>query len=232
MAENKINILVTRKLRSQAHLVAGKQSWLTDEIPFIKIVPDESENIRERIHALASQKIGTIFTSINTVKAVTGQLTKVPQWCIFCISGATQNALLQLFSPQAIQATAKNAALLSEEILAHNQFRELVFFCGNRRMDELPTRLRAEGISVKEVEVYQTILTPVHLTKVYQAILFFSPSAVQSFFSINTLPAHTVLFSVGDTTTAALSARCNNTILTCNRPSEEGMIQMITDYFA
>ena len=42
-------------------------------------------------------------------------------------------------------------------------------------------------LSVDEVIVYKTIETPKVLTKQYDGILFFSPSAVKSFFSKNSI---------------------------------------------
>ena len=109
--------------------------------------------------------------------------------------------------------------------------KEVTFFCGNLRMNHLPNRLSAGGIQVKEIMVYQTELTPIAITKEYEAILFFSPSAVHSFFSINTTPVHTVLFSIGETTTAAIETYCNNKVITSSWPAEADMLEMATAYF-
>ena len=83
---------------------------------------------------------------------------------------------------------------LAEKIIPEINDREVIFFCGNLRRNDLPDALRQKGITVREITVYQTSLTPVTIEKEYDAVLFFSPSAAESFFSKNSLPAKTVLF--------------------------------------
>ncbi len=231
MAENKIEILSTRELNTVVLQKAVLQNINVEANAFIKIIPEVSQEIRALIQSLAQQQLTVIFTSVNAVNVITTQLTVVPAWKIFCIGGATKNALLRFFNASSIIATAKNAILLSEKIMAYGNVKEVVFICGNSRMDHLPDRLGAAGIKVNELVVYQTVATPMPSTKDYNGILFFSPSAVHSFFSINTLPVHTVLFSIGESTTAAIAAYCSNKVVTSSWPSETDMLDMVTAYF-
>ncbi|HRP56098.1 uroporphyrinogen-III synthase [Agriterribacter sp.] len=232
MAGNKIKILSTRLLNSELLQKAGLQDMDVEANAFIKIIPDVSQETDAFIQSLALQPATVIFTSINAVNVVTSRLTiAAPPWKIFSIGGATKNALLYFFDASSIIADAKNAILLSEKIIAYGEIKEVVFFCGNRRMNHLPERLGTANIKVNELLVYRTIETPVITTMEYEGILFFSPSAADSFFSTNTIPVHTVLFSIGESTTAAIQSYCGNKVITSQWPAESNMLEMVADYF-
>ena len=218
MVENKIKILSTRALNSELLNKTGLQDMDVEADAFIKIIPDVSQETAAFIQSMALQPAAVIFTSVNAVNAVTARLTVAPPWKIFSIGGATKDALQHFFDASSIVASAKNATLLSEKIIAYGSIKEVVFFCGNRRMNHLPEKLDDAGITVKELHVYQTVETPVATTKEYEGILFFSPSAVESFFSINTIPVHTILFSIGESTTAAIESYCSNKVITSKWP--------------
>lgn len=52
-------------------------------------------------------------------------------------------------------------------------------------MDTIPSSLLAYDLFLEELVVYDTILLPHTINRTYDAIFFFSPSAVESFFSVN-----------------------------------------------
>jgi uroporphyrinogen-III synthase len=98
-----------------------------------------------------------------------------------------------------IKDTASTASKLAEKIIPVINAAEVVFFCGNLRRSELPEALVQKGIAVKEIIVYKTSLAPVSINKKYDAVIFFSPSAAESFFSRNSVPRNTALFVMGET---------------------------------
>lgn len=127
-----------------------------------------------------------VFTSRNAVTVIEKYLhnlgsTPLLDWNVFSITGKTTDALLTYFNPERILGTAKDSTRLSELILK-TEVKEVLYFCGNIRRDELPSRLLSNGVLVKEVIVYQTTATPVKCEENFDGILFFSPSAVDSFF--------------------------------------------------
>ena len=81
-----------------------------------------------------------------------------------------------------VESTANDAVSLAELIAEDRFVDEVIFFCGDQRRDELPEILRQHEVVVNEIVVYQTIAVPHKIEKQYHGILFFSPSAVQSFF--------------------------------------------------
>jgi uroporphyrinogen-III synthase len=71
------------------------------------------------------------------------------------------------------------------------------------------------------------------IDKVYDGILFFSPSAVESFFSKNKLPEQTVLFAIGNTTAKTIHRRyCNNRIMISDQPGKDELIEQAIEYFS
>lgn len=231
MAVKNITILSTRNVNKELTNKAALQDIYIEVIPFIKTLSDTSDKTVKHIRDLAEKPLNVIFTSSNAVEAVKTQLSSKPPWKIFCTGGATKEILLRFFDEAAIVASAKNATLLAEKILQHSYVKELVFFCGNQRLNDLPENLKASNVQVEEAVVYQTIETPVMISKSYQGILFFSPSAANSFFSENTISVSTVLFSIGKTTTATLESYCSNQIITSQWPGEASMFDLVIDYF-
>jgi uroporphyrinogen-III synthase len=146
------------------------------------------------------------------------------------LSGKTKNSLNPNIKESQIIATAENASALAQKIIEHNA-KEIVFFCGNKRRDELPGILKRAGIKLEEIVVYETVETPVVSTKDFDGILFFSPSAITSFFSVNRLNKNSICFAIGKTTADALKEYTNNKIIISEYPGEEMMLATVNFYF-
>jgi uroporphyrinogen-III synthase len=78
--------------------------------------------------------------------------------------------------------------------------------------------------------VYKTEEVPVKVSKDYNGILFFSPSAVRSFFSRNTIGDKTTPFTAGTTTANALSTYTNKVVIS-EHPSQASMINKLIEYY-
>ena len=219
------SLVINESLVSAAHPAAR-----VDVILFIKIVLNEDKDTRGEILADARQALTVIFTSTNAVRAVTNVLQHPPDWKIFCVGSETKKRVTSFFGESAVMDYAGNAEELSEKIIRAGQVKEAVFFCGDQRRDILPDQLRAAGISLKELALYQTLLTPVRLTKTYDAVLFFSPTAVTSFFSLNTPSSKTILFALGETTANAIRNLSDNEVLLSPKPDKTALLQIAIDY--
>ncbi|MBC7650920.1 MAG: uroporphyrinogen-III synthase [Deinococcales bacterium] len=231
MQNKSVNILFTRQLEGLLMQKAALKNILIDTVNFIVTEPVTDAVTIEKIVAYGHQKITAIFTSTNAVEAVQAQLLNEINWDIYCIGGATKDAVIDIFGETKIKAVAKSAANLGDKIITANNVDKLVFFCGDQRLTTLPETLTANGIEVNEVIVYQTILTPQIVEKNYNGIAFFSPSAVHSFFSENTTSTNVIMFAIGKTTAATLASYCTNQIVTCEWPGSEQMVEAINQYF-
>jgi uroporphyrinogen-III synthase len=195
-----------------------------DAVPFIGI---EYPDGMEEIETLFLQPLTVVFTSVNAVNAVARWIHKKPDWRVYCISGATFGAVVRLFGEKAVRGKAGSAAELAEVIREREAGKtgELVFFCGDQRREDLP------ALGVTEKIVYRTVLTPQKVARTYDGIAFFSPSAVESFFSVNVIAGGIPLFVIGPTTEAAIRARCTNPVITGEEPDKVKLVRQMTDHF-
>lgn len=230
-------VLSTKKLESSLVKKAEANGIEVIEQEAIRVKPILSKEKWDEISSVLEKRLDfAVFTSSNAVVAVKKYLNEYvnhrpQQWKIFCLSGKTKEALAKnedLFGT--IEATASSAAELAKRII-ENGSTELVFFCGDRRREELPIILQEAGVHVQEVVVYEVEETPVVATEDFEAILFFSPSAVQSFFSLNQLQKDVVCFAIGQTTANSIANFVGNRVIVSELPSQERMLSLVHTYF-
>jgi uroporphyrinogen-III synthase len=169
---------------------------------------------------------------MNAVDAVACHLTKSkPDWKIYCIGITTNKLVKHYFGESAILGTATNASELAGLIVEERKTSRLNFFCGDQRREELPAILRNSNIRVNEIEVYRTTEIQHSIEKLYDGVLFFSPSAVSSFFKSNQVPPSTIIFSIGATTASEIKSNTNNTIVVSELPGKDSLVKKMIDHF-
>ena len=203
-----------------------------DIVSFIDTTPLQTTGIKEEIGKIIKQPASVVFTSMNGVNAVAAYINgQVPDWNIFCIGNTTRQLAARYFGEQSIHTVGNNASDLADKMITNKSVKQVVFFCGDQRREELPGKLRQNGIPVQEVIVYHTINTPYRIEKAYDGILFFSPSAVQSFFHANAVLPSTFLFAIGQTTAEAIKTFTDNTIIESERPGKEELVKKMFQFF-
>ena len=231
MQNNKIHLLSTRPVGAMLVSEAAQNNIVIDEVSFIKTEGITTADIEKKIREFSQQNITAVFTSINALNVVEKFISDKTSWKIFCIGNATKKSAEKIFGPENIAETAFYGNQLAERIIENSSVKEVVFFCGAQRRDELPGKLKKNGIKVEEVVVYKTIKTPVILTKEYDGILFFSPSAAQSFFSKNTVTHKTQIFAIGTTTASAIKSFTQEHLIIAEIPGKENLVNMAISHF-
>lgn len=233
MQQNKFQILCTRPLDSTLIQEASTAGIAIDEIAFIETAPIKTQEVKQQIVQAVLSPATVVFTSMNAVDAVVAQKHNLQtDWSIYCI-GTTTNKLVSLyFGENSISGTANSAAELALLIVEDRFAENVIFFCGDQRREELPEILIKNNIEVKEIVVYQTIAVPHQISKQYHGILFFSPSAVESFFSTNSITPQTILFAIGITTATAIKKFTNNTIIISDAPGKENLVHKMIKHFS
>lgn len=230
-------VLSTKKLEPWLLAKATEADIDIQEQEAILVKPILTKEKWDEVFSLLEKKIGhAVFTSSNAVTAVRKYLHEYinhlpPHWKIFCLSGKTKDVLTantEIFGT--IEATASSATELAQQVIEHG-VKELLFFCGDRRRDELPMLLQNAGIIVHEVVVYEVEEIPAVVTDDYEAVLFFSPSAVESFFSANQLKKNTVCFAIGQTTAASIKQATQNELFISKEPTQEALLDEVITYF-
>ena len=163
-----------------------------------------------------------IFTSQNGVK---GFFIQYPEFQtrelnIFCVGDKTKAEILE--NGYEVVASANSSRELANLIARDFKEKEFLYICGSMRREELPKILKKEKISIKELEVYTTSLSPKKFNRTFEGVLFFSPSGVKSFCKENDLNSSTA-FCIGETT-AAEAKKYTQHIIIANKPSIENVI--------
>ncbi|GEO09803.1 uroporphyrinogen-III synthase [Segetibacter aerophilus] len=233
MKDKEVCILSTRPVDGALIEKAAHQNIVIDTIAFIEVKKMISNKVAGRINSIAGEKATVVFTSMNAVEIVveTVPITPLmPDWKIYCIGGATFTLVKKYWPYDNVIFTAKDANELADRII-ENKEKSVYFFCGNKRREELPTLLQKQNIEVEELVVYETIETPQSANKTYDGLLFFSPSAVHSFFSYNKPAAETIFFAIGNTTASAIKQFSTNSIIVSDFPAKDQLIDKAIEYF-
>lgn len=225
IVDNGIKILSTRPLNDEILQDAALQGIDISVLSFIDTAPIQSIEVAEEVEQASLLQTAVIFTSMNAVEAVTEILFGlVPDWQVYCIGFTTRNLVAAYFGEDGIAGTADSAANLAKKIVKDANSDEVYFFCGDQRREELPAILSGAGIIVNEIVVYETIATPHKLTEPFAGVLFYSPSAVDSFFQHNNLGDHALAFAIGITTATAIEKYCANKIIIADEPGKEQLV--------
>ncbi|WP_205509465.1 uroporphyrinogen-III synthase [Longitalea arenae] len=229
---NKIYILSTRPLETALIEAAKAKDIHIDIVSFIDTTPVATTSIKEEIAKIIKQPASVVFTSMNAVNTVAAHINgQIPDWNIFCIGHTTRQLVARYFGEQSIHTVGNNAVELADKMISNKQVKQVVFFCGDQRREELPGKLRQNGIMVQEVIVYHTISTPHKIEKAYDGILFFSPSAVHSFFYANAVLPSAILFAIGQTTADAIKSFSTNTVIESEKPGKDELVKKMFQFF-
>lgn len=231
MTKSKIKLLSTKLIGSPLSDLAIAHSFSIDEIPFIETDAIRSSEVKNRIIELSKQQRTVIFTSATAVNAVKEFLSSRPAWKIFCIGYKTKKIVVETFGQRNLIDTADNGEQLAAEIIKYPLQGRIVFFSGNQRRELMPALLKLNGIALEELVVYNTIEKPQVISKIYDGILFFSPSAVRSFFSKNTLSPRVLLFAIGATTANEIKLFTSHPVVTSLHPDIADLIQLVIQHF-
>lgn len=229
---NNFTILSTKVLKPYIKQQLVDNDFNVIEHDFIKI--EQLQNL-DIVSVLNGQLPNYIFTSKNAVRCFVKQVSdnkiKINKKSVFAaLSGETQKTLAD--EGFAAKITADNAADLAKKIVREQSFKEAIFFCGDKRREELPELLKEGGVLLKEMMLYKNVEQVKQIEKSFQAIMFFSPSAIQSFFKENILPKAVACFCIGYTTANALKEhKVSNKIIVSNYPSQQNMVDVLLNYF-
>lgn len=217
-----INILSTKKLLPNQKQVLFDANIDLIEEDFIetKIKNFELSNVNENL----------IFTSQNAVKSVLQhpKIQELKNKNVFAVGIKTKSLLEE--NGFDVDVHTDYAFDLAEIISLIYNKEKYTFFCGNLRREALPNTLKKNGIVFNEIEVYETNITSKKITNKLDGILFFSPSAVESYLKTNTIK-NEICFCIGETTAEALEEKEINNIIIADQPSVENVITEVVEYY-
>lgn len=170
-----------------------------------------------------------IITSQNAAQSILlhSKCEELKTKNVFCV-GLKTKALLEENGFNVI-VYVDYASDLAEIITLIYSIESYTFFSGNLRKETLPKALKEAKIKFNEIQVYETTLTPQKIKTTVDGILFFSPSAVESYLKDNKIKAE-ICFCIGNTTAESLDKVTKN-IIVADQPSVENVIDDVIEEY-
>jgi len=215
------SILSTKILLSQQKKALLEAGFSVTEANFIK-----TENSNFDLKGINDN---LIFTSQNAAQSVLlhPQCEELKSNNVFCVGMKTKAFLEENgFNVLVYLDYASDLAEIITLIYAKESF---TFFSGNLRKETLPKALKAAKVNFNEIQVYETSLTPQKIKTPVDGILFFSPSAIESYLMENKIK-NEICFCIGETTAEALEKTTRN-IIVADQPSVENVIEDVIEEF-
>ncbi len=212
-----IALLVTKQLTATQQALFSKDKFLLHRYSAISIHP-ESIVFPKKVK-------NVIVTSQHAAKMLVAE--KVQMSNVFCVGKKTASIFIS--ENQKVNKTAENASELANFIVKTAKKEHFLFFCGNLRRSELPKILNESSVSFTEKVVYKTSYNLQKFTQNFKGILFFSPSAVQSYTQQNSL-TNSIAFCIGKTT-ASEAKKHGPKIIIAAQTTIEATIAAVIAYF-
>jgi len=220
---SQVSILSTKTLSVEQRQVFLDADFDLLEQDFIEI---ENKNFE-----LKNINTNLIFSSQNAVLSLMEQngWEMLKSKNVFCVGEKTKE-LLELNGFK-VDVYMDYASELAEIITLIYNKESYTFFSGNLRKETLPKALQQAGIIFNEIEVYQTKLAPFKISsqEKFQGILFFSPSAVESYLTNNKIQSE-ICFCIGYTTASALINITKNIVIP-EQPTIEDVIEAVIEEY-
>jgi uroporphyrinogen-III synthase len=223
--QNAISILSTKTLLSHQKQALLDANFNVIDTNFIKTENSDFD--------LKGINDNLIFTSQNAAQSVllhpksSALIPKLRDKNVFCV-GLKTKALLEEngFNVDVYVDYASDLAEIITLIYANESY---TFFSGNLRKETLPKALKAAKVNFNEIQVYETTLTPHKIKESIDGILFFSPSAVESYLAANKIK-NEICFCIGNTTAEALD-KITKKIIVADQPSVENVIEDVIEEY-
>ena len=197
------------------------------------IVSESSDFIKVRSNRIPSKAVkefleNVIITSKNGVEALLDNFTKeeLNFKHIYCVGRRTKKLIQQKIG--AVNHAEKNAAKLAEYLSKEMEGDSVTYFCSDLRLDTLTRILTENKIKVNEVEAYKTMYSPEVVSKNIKGVLFFSPSAIESYLQKNT--ADKVAFCIG-ASTAKEAYKYFEKVEIAQIPTVESVIELVNLHY-
>ena len=232
------NILVTRPLSDVQLELASGLGLAPTIVPAINIsFRDNWSSVQQTVDRTDNPVF--VFTSKNGVKAIEQFLEhggKLPGDApVYTVGQKTSERLSNsgISSKTPIEQNGTGLAqLILEDILSGKlpANPSILHFCGNKRRDEFRQFLNDSDIEARDIVVYKTELNNMKIpNKPFEALLFYSPSAVQAFrnsggFRNKSLPE---LFAIGPTTAEELSIEAGKHVYISPEPDTEVFLRFV-----
>ena len=221
-------VLSTKKLDADTIAYARSLNMEIQCVDFIEVsLADFKIPLADTFDSIA-------FTSANAVKylfadAETQEFVSGKK--VFALYGRTSEELAKHAIKPA--GAAGNATDLADVIVKDGTLNSVLHVCGDLRLDVLEKKLKEVGLKYSPLVVYKTVLlNNDKLNEKFDAVMFYSPSGVNSFFYANDVTKEAICCCIGETTASRLKEkRSDANIILPKTTTSQAMIEELTQYF-
>lgn len=216
-----IQILSTKTLLNNQKQALVNANFNVIEVDFI--------HTKSQAFKLNEINDNLIFTSQNAVQSflLDPKSEDLKTKNVFCVGLKTKILLSESgFNVIAYTGYAADLAEIITLIYANESY---TFFSGNLRRETLPEALKEGKVKFNEIQVYETTLTPQKIKTSVDAIMFFSPSGIESYLKENKIKNETC-FCIGTTTSSALEGITKNIVIADQPTIEDVIEEVIAEY--
>jgi hydroxymethylbilane synthase len=205
----------------QRHLLNNKISVKSSD--FIKV---SVNRIPKTI--LKSNLKNIIITSKNAVESlVTNFSPEELQFNnIYCVGRRTKQLIEQKIGK--VTHSENSAKKLAEYLVDYMEGTEIIYFCSDLRLDDLPKILADNNITVNEVVAYNTVYASLKVDDSTESIMFYSPSTVQSYILQN--KPKKIAFCIGETTAEEAKKHFKD-VRVSKVPTVESVIELVNEHY-
>ncbi|MCF6223864.1 MAG: hydroxymethylbilane synthase [Flavobacteriaceae bacterium] len=211
------NLSITQTSALNTHIGISMSDFITIQFNRLKpvIVKKNIENV--------------VITSQNAVESLLNSFDKseLDFTNIYCVGRRTKRLIEKNIGK--VSHVENSAEKLANYLVGELKTKEITFFCGNKRRDELPTILAENNIVVDEIICYKTILTPNKVNKNFKGIIFYSPTGIESYLKDNDKNIE-VVFCIGETTAREARKHFENVVV-AKLPVAESILKSVNTYF-
>jgi hydroxymethylbilane synthase len=198
-----------------------------------KVKVESSDFIKislNRIHPrfLKNEIKNVVITSKNSVESLTTNYSAIELQFknIYCVGRRTKRLVENKIGK--VTHSEKNAKKLAEYLVEYMEGAEVTYFCSDIRLDALPTILTENNIKVNEIEAYQTKYDGIKVDDSVEAVMFYSPSTVESFVKKN--KGEIIAFCIGETTAKEAKKHFND-VRIAKVPTVESVIELVNEHY-
>ena len=249
-------MVITRAVPQSAELVEKllKTGAIAISLPLVCFAPPEDLAPLDKALARLDRFDWVLFTSANAVQAVESRSATLKQdrkqvgnpRRIAAVGPATRHAAENAGFPVDYVARTHLGVALANELSDRLRDQEVFLPRSNRANPDLPATLRNRGAKVTEVIAYRTLpptnLDHKRLNRMVHgeadAVLFFSPTAVQNFGDLVgrdqlvALQDRTAIAAVGPVTAAALRDAGVQQILVASDATADAVVHVLETHFS
>ncbi len=211
-------IFSTKQL-TEAQLGRFDNAIRVDSEDFIKISPNRISPIPFR------KKIkNAVFSSKNGVESLLTNVSPAELQFenIYCVGRKTRRLIQKKIGK--VTHFENSAKDLANYLVEYIDGTEVTYFHGNLNLEEIPKILEENNITVNAIEAYQTKLSGKNIDEAVEGVLFYSPSAIESYLIKN--KPNKIAYCIGETT-ASEARKHFKDVKVAKIPDVDGVIDLV-----